>query len=471
MSDARKIRIGNKEFSVRDNSIIEAFDINNNSVYKVAKDGSQTLNNPLMVSQEITSSGGEASQNNNYQTLIEDSTGDLVTYWRDAGEWKEVLRLSQRNGDKALVLSNRGLTLGTLEGAEQDTELVIGTRGDSTVEGMSVLTSPDNTNFTDVTDTASSSTGSTFKGFSDNPQVGATDYFGWDYPFCNFKLKTAVAATVDGSSAVAREYWNGSAWTSFPVMTVDSTTLEQRANNIGSVVGTEQIRFACPDDFTKTTINGIEKYWIRFRVTGALLTAPSVEQIKVGTDRWECESNGRTVYYGSAEYKTDLPLPFKTLFNLVGSTPGDANITVSPNITIAGVDNLFNNNAKDGKTGGFTIPRGMDTSVPIEFTVSYAADDATAGDIELELITSQVKVGDVLDGTLAETAVAEVVSVNNEQDVFKKTTFSVSVEDLAPGDSVTFSFFRDATAGNVDDTYTGAIKVSLFNVRGTFFTP
>jgi hypothetical protein len=464
-----KTRIGNKIFEIKQGEIMESFDSLGNRLFKIDENGVPEFPNIGLQSVEIIDGGG-VDANGNYKAEIEESTGDLVWYLKDSGAWTELMRHSQKNGDKALLIKNRGLTLGSSD-STIDTELVVGLRGDSTTVGMKVLTSDDNTNFTDVTDTAASSTGSTYPIFSNNPQVGAADYIGWDYPFCNFKLKTASVATLDGSSAVVREYWNGSAWTAFPAMAIDSTTLEQRGNAIGTVIGTEQIRFKCPDDFSKTTINGIEKYWFRFRVTGALVASGTVEQVKVGTDRWECDKTGKTVYYGTAEYKKDLPIPFKSLFDLQGSIPGNANITVSPGITIAGERNLLNDNAKDGKTGGFTIPVGVDTSRPVELSVSYAPDDNTSGDIEFELITSQVRVGDVLDGTLPEILQAQVISVNNQQDEFNRVTFEVDVESLTPGDSLAFAFYRDATGGNLDDTYGGAVKISLFSVRATFFTP
>ena len=85
--------------------------------------------------------------------------------------------------------------------------------------------------------------------------------------------------------------------------------------------------------------------------------------------------------------------------------------------------------------------------------------------------TVQAKTGDILDGTLPEVSHAKVVSVANNQQAFLKVDFLVDVETLIPGDGLVFSFFRDGSGTNPDDTYVGNVVVSQFTVTASFFTP
>jgi hypothetical protein len=356
----------------------------------------------------------------------------------------------------------------------RDSELIIGR--DSNTEGMVVKTSPDGTTLTDVTAIAASSTGSTYQVFSGGILAGAADYFGSDSPILNMKLTTATLTDpgVFTTFPLVTEYWNGSTWVETKICVYDDANpSDQRSDQPGSVVGSEQILISDSHLQVKTTLDGDEKYYFRWRLIADIISAGTIEQIKIGTSRAEIEApNGNSTFVGAANYSKPIFEGLNNLQNLLGATPTNENITISTDITIVGIRNGFANSVKDGKTGSFTIPEGVNTSEPLRFEVLWLPKDATAGDIELELVTSQVKTNNgALDGTLPQVLVSDITSVNNEQNILKQTVFNVDVEKLLPSESLSFSLFRDATAGNLDDTYGNTVILHKIRVVATFYRP
>jgi hypothetical protein len=96
-----------------------------------------------------------------------------------------------------------------------------------------------------------------------------------------------------------------------------------------------------------------------------------------------------------------------------------------------------------------------------------------AGDVELTMDAAQLEVGDTWDGTIAtvQTAEVETVAANN-LNISRKTTFSIDISALIPGELLVYKLQRDATVGNdPPDTLSGNIAFGSVRAFGYFWRP
>jgi len=345
-----------------------------------------------------------------------------------------------------------------------------GGEGDSHTIGMVVFSTEDDITFVDYTEEAASGSGSTYPTFGGFLTVGAADYFGSDDPICGIKLKTASLVN-PGSGSVAREYWNGSAWVSFTSLATNSDApYQQRADNMGTVVGSEQVRFGNCDDQVKISVNGVEKYWIRLRITGALTSSGTIEQIKLHTNRFEINADGFSEYFGNGIYRKDLVMHWNLTEQLVGFSPANENIVFANGLTLAYTDNEFTANAIDGRGGYLIIPIGMDTSKSLELEFIWIPLTNAAGDVVYKVDTYQTKIGEVIDsGNTVESVQGTVAVALNSDNLLIQTTIPINVQHLLPGEILAIGFKR--VGNDVGDTFTGSI--AMINVRaiGSFWHP
>lgn len=89
------------------------------------------------------------------------------------------------------------------------------------------------------------------------PAVDDAYYFGSDEPF--HKLRINIGTNGDGVWVITWEYYNG-AWVTISDV-VDGT------NGFKAGTGNKEVSFSPPSDWTKTTIQSINAFWIRARVT------------------------------------------------------------------------------------------------------------------------------------------------------------------------------------------------------------
>ena len=138
--------------------------------------------------------------------------------------------------------------------------------------------------FVNNTVAAKSRSGSTFVMFQ-GVTAGNIAYFGNSTrKFFSMKADPTIALTI-GAGVYIWEYWNGAAWTSFNVMaTLSDFPYTSSANVVFSVVNDGQIRFdtAIDTDWATTTINSQNAFWVRFRITTAITTSPTMQRIKIG---------------------------------------------------------------------------------------------------------------------------------------------------------------------------------------------
>ncbi len=99
-------------------------------------------------------------------------------------------------------------------------------------------------------------------------------YFGLDRPWDQLWLDIGTAGV--GNYALAHEYWNGSNW----VLLADVIDYTSEF----TISGKHNIKWTRPGDWALTTVDTVNLYWIRARVTSVITytTQP------LGTQGW-CE--------------------------------------------------------------------------------------------------------------------------------------------------------------------------------------
>jgi cytoskeletal protein CcmA (bactofilin family) len=131
-----------------------------------------------------------------------------------------------------------------------------------TCSGASCV-SADTGSFTNNTSEAKTSLGTPFEILPAAAAGEGSFYVGLDHPFDTMNIDIVTANV--GMSAMAVEYWDGAAWAT--VTPTDNTSLL-------TTDGT--ITFTAPTDWTTTTIDSVEKYYVRIRnSTGTITTAPT----------------------------------------------------------------------------------------------------------------------------------------------------------------------------------------------------
>ena len=326
--------------------------------------------------------------------------------------------------------------------------------GDSHVNDMFVF-SDDGTGtaFVDNTTAAHSPTGSTFSVFQ-STAVGQVVYIGdSDHTFTGVKTDAGGTALVLGSAVLIWEYWNGVAWTEFNIMVTDADSpYAQKATNAFQEASTsDQIRFDTPTlslDWAVTTVNGQAAYWVRCRVTSAVLTTvPVYQRFKNGTNRTEINKDGTTEFFGNAEPEGSLVFNPATLLEVFGFGPKDQNLSYSSTVVLKAKKNRLDDGALDGTGGIITIQSGTDTSRPLILKVEFYPT-VSVGDMDLEMTTVLSRAGvTVLDGTAAELTDARTVTAGTAL-LPQTEVYEIDISSLLPGDTIAFAFTRDARAGN-----------------------
>lgn len=348
--------------------------------------------------------------------------------------------------------------------------------GDSHVREMAVLR---NTNleagaWTDITTEMSSSSGSTADAFA-GVGIGQCLYIGGsEKQFPGAKIKT-TAAIVLGAGSLAWEYWNGAAWTAFTLMTADSVTpYASYAEDTFGRINFEQVRFDASNfvGWAQKALNGTTKWWVRCRQVAAITTSPTLEQIKLHTNRTEINADGIIEHFGSA---IDVrPLSF-SIADMVpfsgGGAPGNANIVYTANITLSPQLNVLADNAFDGRGAVVTLPQGIDTGQPVTMRWNWIpALLPGAGEIVRFLgHFGVINEGDILDGSVTDTAWIETVLMTGIlQDEVLQTEVEFDISDLVAGEQLVFTLSRDATGGS-GDTFVGNVELSTVELFGYFW--
>lgn len=328
-------------------------------------------------------------------------------------------------------------------------------QGADYVRNISVITTDstatsttDGGNLTDVSDDAESASGSTFsfQGTAANHTIliGSNNSNGSDViKHWGILINQTTAAVEASAKSFAFEYWNGSAWTEFNVMAVQPENSYRYANEVfirGSQK--EAIRYGLTEDnfgsdWAKKTIDSKNLYWIRIRIATGLTTAPVFEQLKLSPSGSSFSTDGTLVHSGRARYR----IPISASGNVFGEGGlNNINYTVG---TGAGaqtwshqIKNATANNSGDFLCYQFSIPRGLDTGLPLYVIGSFLADGTgSAAGIDLVCSILPVEIAGIMeaDPTGGVTPV-ERTFANTETITAKAAqTDSLTIDDIAAG--------------------------------------
>ncbi len=305
-------------------------------------------------------------------------------------------------GDLFVGRPERGTVLDTGQGEPYTRGIVVLTT-DSTATSTT-----DGGNFIDVTTAATSPSGSTFsfQGTAANHTIllASTLNDGTDeikHPGV-FIIQTTAAVEVTPRSFLF-EYWDGAAWETITVLSIEDIESFRYGNEVFIRANTrEHIRYNnnINDDWTKKTINGTNAFWSRIRIDTAVTTAPVFQQFRIHANFGEFADDGYSRYYGRARFRETL----LAAGNVYSETGGIANFNLpigsggSPTgWTHRGNNQQFNGNG-DAIYMQFVMPRGIDTSTPLNVLMYYIPEQAgPAGDATFTISVLPIESQGVLE--------------------------------------------------------------------------
>ncbi len=333
---------------------------------------------------------------------------------------------------------------------ENGTVLCTG-EGEPSTRGMEVLTTDDTAtsttdggNFIDVTAAAKSPSGSTFsfQGVTADHTIllASTLNDGTDlikHPGV-FILQTTAAVEVTPKSFVF-EYWDGAAWETIAVMSIEEVMSYRYGNEVFIRANTrEHIRYNndINSSWTKKTINGTNAFWSRIRIATTVTTAPVFEQFRLHANFGEFADDGYSRYYGRGRFRQTL----LAAGNVYSETGGIANFNLPigsgglpTGWTHRGNNQQFNGNG-DAIYMQFVLPRGIDTSSSMEVAMYYIPEQAgPAGDASFIIGALPIESQGVLEAdptggtTPVERTLANTVTVT--ANAGQATTISTPVGD------------------------------------------
>lgn len=387
--------------------------------------------------------------------------------------------LSQVPGESAISIKGE-LHVGSVE---EPTESTFG-GGDSHIRGMTILRFDGVSTFTDITnDVKFSEDGLTAEAF-DGTGIGNILYVGGSidkFPNIKMTITTGVTPT-SATELITTEYWNGSSWASFNLMSTDSSApyLPHARELFNS--GSYQYRFNILSGWATTTVDSISSYWVRFRISSTGMTVvPILDQIKLGTNRIEINKDGFVEYFGTAQTLVRLPFDINWL-RPADSSPSNLDLFLQDTISVGRTENEFQPGVTD-RSGFLTeLPEEIDTSRPLILRFRFRVSSANTGNIDtdinwgynVDIQDDPSPSGTTISSVFPSTATAPTtapgflgnintiipVSANVENRILTQD-FELDISKLVPnrntgsntGDILWVSFQRNGSAGT--DTYTG----------------
>lgn len=210
-----------------------------------------------------------------------------------------------------------------------------------------------------------------------------------------FKMVQSIAQV--GGTIVA-EIWDGASYIELATMRTDGgPPFLPHANVLFSTVGTYQIRYN-PAAVSPTagvwTKNdpmalGTSYYWVRFRVTSLLTTAPAFSSasgasLRLHACRKEINKQGFPEYFGDGRPRRRLPWD-SGLVQAASNSPANqdvyygSNVTGGDHLSVGRIENSFVNATTDRIAGVFALPLDLDTSAPIKLAWAWRGTDAGGG--------------------------------------------------------------------------------------------
>jgi len=406
-----------------------------------------------------------------------DSTKRTITEWGNV----ELDGFDVFPGNKGYEIANE-LHVGV---PELGRESAVG-EGDSYTRGMLVYTY-NGTAYTDVSEDAASSSGSTFTfpNTSADTAIYVSSSLENGDKIQHLGIRQNIStAVVLGAGEIVAEYYNGS-WTEFSTMTSEALPdYIPLDGNLFSTTGNVHTRYNCKidNDWAKNDPMslGVTYFWVRFRIKTSITTAPVFEQWRLHSNHTEMNPDGWIEYFGTARPIGRLGWDMSTFAPVSGVNPADQNLFLSDNVGVGRTQNKFiDNNIRRSAFNAY-LPFDYDTGCPLRLVASVITDDATAGNIVWNLRWGYTTDGDNVYQSAAaapaagpneqlqtETVAAPTASETQETYVFELDTSAlVSRRSADPnfGDILWVSIEREGNAAG--DTHSG--DVSLIQLAANY---
>ena len=297
--------------------------------------------------------------------------------------------LSETPGDNAVSIRGE-FHVGSVD---EPSESAFG-GGDSHTRGMTVFrTNAAESLFTNITtDVLLPDDGNTAS--VDLSTIGDKIYIGGS--FAAFPGIKIIVDTGLASGTVAWEYWDGSAWVEYRIMSSQTNSPYVPFNMTSLGTGNFQYRFgdivnpkvplkpgmvfqsstspwvtsaSANSAWSSVVVNRVTSFWVRIRVVIAILPNPLVlDQIKLHTNRTEINGDAWMEYFGSGRSVSCISGLSLGSINLVGiDAPTDVNISSADNLRIGRIENVFPNATTSRIGWAFELGSDVDTSYPLIF--------------------------------------------------------------------------------------------------------
>lgn len=282
-------------------------------------------------------------------------------------------------------------------------------------------------------------------------------FFGFTDRFPAIEFLLAGIINLGGGS-IEFQYWNG-AWNTISIMETNSTSKTSNANvafeDLSVPGSTTRIRHADNSDWVSTTLNGQNKYWIKCIITGVITASPIVDRIAILRDGFY---DGEL--FGVASRQRIKDGLIDSFYDQIGKNSPNASFTVGPDTSITKINGAFAPNAFDGIGTVIGVPDNIDTSQVVALVVKYKGTTANTNNWESRTAISIVEEGDLGNGGIPQSLFVSQHLMNNEANIIKKFTEEFDLSAAFPVNELFIGISRDARAGNIDDLYTGQIRIS-----------
>ncbi len=438
---------------------------------------------------EITFESFLQLQDDGVLTLAQSTVANINTAGVKAVATKEYvddlaipfIEVTPTGDDKGLVVTEQ-FSVGALNDGR---ESVFGEGDSHPVEYAFHCTKGDTTgdtiiNAVDIASILNSDSGST-TGLFGGTAVGDYILVGASAQFQGVKVKSTDCGDIEPDN-VKLSSWRGSGvFFTVNFMNTNANFPYTQYGNAVCSAPSEQWRFGfdptTPSTWAPVTINingsDITKYWGIFEITSTITTDATIEQMKIHTNRTKINADGKVEYFGLARYPRTL---FSGLSNYVVNAlydPANETVDYGSEFEAKYLDNEFANNAIDGL--GFTqgIVSGLDTSIPLVFSISYYVKGTGTGDIKFHIDAYQVSDGFVFDGTATPDEYDLIDTVSASSNLVRRTvSILIDVHKIKDtGDQVVISVRRDATSGEPEDTLNNNVVLENLTLTGYFWGP
>lgn len=296
-------------------------------------------------------------------------------------------------------------------------------------------------------------------------------YLGADEPFNDFLL-WFVSSSI--ASALLVEYWDGAAFVSMRNQQTSSQGRE--VARLGFTNGPVVCRCDLPAS-APTTLNGINKYWLRVRLANTVLSVPTLRSARaIGAGlQVGVTVDGRCEYFGPQAALPVTPLQVRrNLQDIPTSNAAGASSTVQPNSATGVVslgESLFADSMIDSVIWIVELPSNVDLSKPLRFIFRWVPTTAAAGTVRWFFDWSLFEDASLLNGTIpVQAGMLDSVAPGTIDQVVLET-FDVSISPQAvvalSGAALVLRMRRDATAGNPADTFAGNAVLVAATMEGS----